>query len=136
MRAEVERIKAYAREHVLPANRLDKLSQLKDPNMAIGLDPNTRIMFPFGYRVVYSLEEQPVQGICHHLSISVEEEVTPTPPHKVLPSEPAVNMILETFGINKPVEKCLFIWIEDIEDGGGGAINIIDKAEEEAHGAR
>lgn len=127
--ARIAQIKAYAKDHVLPCNRLVKLSQERDPDKAIGLDTNLRMQFPMGYRVVYNQEEQPVHGICHHISVSVDENPTPVPPAKVLPSEEAVNMIMNAFGIKTTVRNAMFIYIEQLDDGGGGAINIIEPLE-------
>lgn len=130
VRSQAATILAHAKTNVMGSQKV--MAAMRDKQLAAGNNPSARMIIPFGYRVVYSLEEQPVQGLCHHISISVEEVITPKPPAaKILPSEEAVNAILDLFGIKKPVQKCLFIWIEDIDDGGGGAINIIDKVEEE-----
>lgn len=126
--AQVAEVIAYAKENIMESRRL--MAATADPKLAVGLNPLTRVEIPFGYRVVYSLERQPIQGLCHHISISVEEEITPKPPEKILPSEAAVEMILSLFGMS-PLNKSLFIWIEPIQDGGGGAINIIEKVKEE-----
>lgn len=129
VRAQVAEVIAYAKEHVMDSQRLMNLSAIKDPRLAVGNNPLTRVQFQFGYRVIYNRERQPVHGLCHHISISVDEEVTPKPPEKILPSEAAVEMILSVFGMS-PLNKSLYIWIEPIQDGGGGAINIIEKVKE------
>ncbi len=86
-RAAIARCIEHAKKNVVPCNKLLRLAKEKNIDEAIGLDPITRVELPVGYRVVYSQEEQPVQGICHHISVSVD-----TRGH--LPGEEAVNMIL------------------------------------------
>jgi hypothetical protein len=127
--AKISKIVDYAKQHVVACNRLVQLSAEADPDKAIGGDPNLRMELPIGYRVVYNQEEQPMHGVCHHISISVNEEPTPTPPDKVLPNEIAVNMIMQAFGIKTTVRDALFIYIEPLDYGGGGAINIIEPLE-------
>lgn len=127
--ARIKEIVDYAKARVVPCNKLLALEKNRDPSKAIGLDPNLRMEFPFGYRVVYNQEEQPVHGICHHISISVDETPSPTPPDKVLPSEAAVDMLMEAFGMKTTVRQALFIYIEPVDFGGLGAINIIEPLE-------
>jgi hypothetical protein len=64
------------------------------------------IDIPFGFHVCFSIEEQPV-GMVRHVSISVDT------PGKC-PSESAVAMIAEAFGILEPFDR---IWLEEFEPG-------------------
>lgn len=65
---------------------------------------------PVGYRVVYSIEVQPI-GICHHISISVPMR---------MPNPEAVELILHEFGM--PPLKVRKTWVED---GPRKSINVI-----------
>lgn len=130
--ARISAILEYAKTRVLPCNKLVRMSAEKNQEHAIGNDPNLRMEFQFGYRVVYNQEEQPMHGICHHISISVDETPSPEPPDKVLPSEEAVTMIMQAFGIKRTVRDALFIYIEPLDYGGGGAINVIEPLERKA----
>lgn len=77
------------------------------------------VFLPIGFAVTYTQEIQPnapPPGICHHISISVDR-----PDH--LPSEAAVEMILEAFGMG-PLEASNGVWVEDISPGER-AVNVI-----------
>jgi hypothetical protein len=134
--ARIKVMLEYARANVLPADKLARMAKEQNPDQAVGKNEMTRIEFPIGYRVVYNQEEQPVHGVCHHISISVDETPTPKPPDKVLPNEIAVNMIMQAFGIKTTVRDALFIYVEDLDYGGGGAINVIEPVERKNHGPR
>lgn len=67
---------------------------------AIGDDPGHCCEIPFGYRVVFSIEEQmPPLGWCRHISISVDED-------GMLPSEVAAMEIARLFGFTDDPKKC------------------------------
>jgi hypothetical protein len=72
------------------------------------------IFLPAGYRVTYTLEDQPV-GRVEHLSVSVTRRGKMPNPH-------AVEMILEEFGM-RPIRNSDSTWIEEFEPGRE-AINI------------
>jgi len=71
---------------------------------------------PVGYHIAYSHEMQPQAGLCHHISISVDRP-------KKMPSQEAVDMILQEFGM-KPVRESNSMWIEEINPVTH-AINIV-----------
>jgi hypothetical protein len=75
------------------------------------------MIFPGGYRVAYSIEEQP-PGLCSHLSISVMDRAKPG----MMPSPEAVKMIAEAFGVSFP--DGAHIWSEEF-DPGEYAVNIV-----------
>lgn len=108
--ADVARLKAYAQAH--PLNAHDLFRAVGKPERGIGNDPNFRLIIPVGFRVVYSLEEQPKLGLCHHLSVSVNELGK-------YPNEFAVLEIARLFGLPlKTVEdlkdgKLCHVWLED-----------------------
>jgi hypothetical protein len=122
----IKRCVEYAKANILPCNKLLRLSAEKNPEQAVGLNPMTRVEIPFGYRVVYSQEEQPVHGICHHISVSVDTEDR-------LPNENAVNMIMNSFGMKTTVREAMFVYTESL-DGNHSAINIIQPLERRKDG--
>jgi hypothetical protein len=82
--------------------------------------PDFKVLIPNGFRVVYSIEEQPI-GWCGHLSVSVDS------PEKV-PGIPAVEAIMAEFGMGKDINNCLNVWIEETEPR---AVNVLTKLEGE-----
>lgn len=74
--------------------------------------PSEHVLIPIGYRAAFSIEDQPV-GLCHHISVSVEQ------PGK-LPSKDAVIMIAAAYGITRADS----IWLEEF-DPGHQAVNVI-----------
>ena len=87
----------YAEKHVYTMDdMLDIVNgDLKPP----GDEPGHVMEIPFGYRVVFSLEQQNV-GLCRHLSVSVAK------PGK-LPSIPSVQEIMNLFNYERPLTECL-----------------------------
>lgn len=73
-------------------------------------------ILPFGYRIVYSIEEQNPSKV-RHLSISVNED-------DKLPNELAVKEIIKEFGFTNELENCL-LRLEPIGPNRQ-AINIIE----------
>jgi hypothetical protein len=69
------------------------------------------IIIPMGYRVAYSVEEQPI-GMCGHLSISVDKKGK-------LPSIDAISAIAQEFGMFADNA-----WLEEFEPGHK-AVNIV-----------
>jgi len=67
-----------------------------------------------GYRVVYTIEDQPAIGLIRHMSISLNEQ---------LPPVQAVKLIMEEFGFAKELEEC-FTFLEDTPTGK--AINVLE----------
>jgi hypothetical protein len=81
------------------------------------LPPTISVMIPFGYRAAYSVEEQP-GGLAAHLSIGTEGRKR----KGMMPSEQAVKMIAEEFGIPFPPNGA--IWVEEFEPGEF-AVNLV-----------
>lgn len=71
---------------------------------------------PFGYRLVYSVEEQPV-GRVRHLSMSVNEDGK-------LPNEHVVSEIMELIGFENKLDTCM-VMFEDISPGRQ-AVNVME----------
>jgi hypothetical protein len=121
VRAHVARIKEYAGEHAM---NIFELFRMVGEKKAVGDDLNLRIVIPFGYRVIYSQEQQSV-GLCDHISISVDLEEKPEKP--VLPNAYAVAEICQLFEM-APLDESITIWVEEIQDGGLGAVNVLSPA--------
>jgi hypothetical protein len=79
---------------------------------------SSHIVFPGGYRVAFSFEEQPI-GLCSHMSISVMGRKR----KGMMPSPEAVEMICEEFGVPFPPLRG---WTEEFEPGEY-AINLVSK---------
>ncbi len=88
---------AHARRNIVTEDELRKA--IKTGN-AIGDDAAHRIEIPVGFRVVFSLEQQPA-GLCRHLSVSVSG--------KKYPHEAALKEIAALFGID--ATKAM-VWFE------------------------
>ena len=73
------------------------------------------VLIPFGYRAAISYEQQP-DGLCRHLSISVDT------PGRV-PTPEAVDMIAKAFGFR--MEGIGTVWLEEF-DPGHHAVNIVE----------
>lgn len=86
-----------------------------------GDDSRFRCMIPMGYRCVYTHEQQPMQGWCRHLSISV---------HPVKeghgPSVDAVNEIAKLFGFKEGINSADHFYLEDTEPCGR-VINLLQR---------
>jgi hypothetical protein len=93
----------YARMHPLTMDdMLDIINKQRSPP---GNDPNHVVHISFGYRCVFSMEQQN-PGLCKRLSISVDT------PGK-LPNPGVTEEIMKEFGIEKPLDEC-FLGFEDI----------------------
>jgi hypothetical protein len=117
--AELKRIKEYAEAHVYTVADmyLRKQGTLQAPG-----DLNAfKCMIPVGFKVVFSLEQHPQQDgsyvLARHLSVSVAR-------HKRVPSIPAVQMIMDELGFEKPIAECII----DMEEIGKGemAISVLE----------
>ena len=66
LQAALARLRAYAETN--PISTFDLVR-----GMPIGANANHVLEVAFGYRIVFSIEEQPELGKCRHLSMSVDE---------------------------------------------------------------
>jgi hypothetical protein len=78
----------------------------EDRKNALDRPSSIYVLLPRDYRVAISFEEHPI-GLVRHLSISVSRP-------GYMPSLEACNLILEIFGVTKPV---LHLWMEEFEPG-------------------
>jgi len=108
----VIKVISYAQEHKYSMGDLRRV--MEGINPPAGDNPRHVCHFFHGYKVVYSIEEQPL-GLCHHLSVSIDSE---------LPCVEAVEAIMKEFGIIGTIYDCLHTWIEEDR-----AINLLQKIE-------
>ena len=121
----IAQVKAYAQKHVVQLSDVVRMAGNRD--LAVGNNPEFRLIIPIGYRAIFSYEQQPT-GLCAHLSMSVDMDERPD--HRVLPNTVAVQHIMFEFKMGL-LSDAIHIWIEDIDDGGLGAINVLSKAEQQ-----
>lgn len=114
VREEIGKVIEYAKEH--PTTVKDLLAISEGVKQAVGVDSRHSMVISNHYHVVYSLEHQPDGNTYHHLSISVPER-----DRGKTPSSPAVEMIMEEFGMGNDLKKCDRIWLED------NAVNVLKK---------
>jgi hypothetical protein len=91
----VDALKEYANLH--PFSMDDLLDMMNGQEPVVGDRPEHVIMIPYGYRVVYSIEDQPV-GRIKHISVSVDDS-------KALPSIPALAEIAGLFGFDPSLQQ-------------------------------
>lgn len=114
LKSDIEKVMAYAEDHQLT---MDDLLDMYNGNMEIPGDIEDRnVRTESGYRMVYSIEEQP-RGMMKHLSISVDVDCW-------LPNPVAVEEIMELFGFRGKINDCKCY----LEDYGPNrkAINILE----------
>lgn len=90
--------------------------KLADRKPGFARPASEQVIIPHGYRVAFSIEEQPI-GLCGHLSISVDA-------HGKLPSPEAVSMIAKEYGITWPGAADATTWLEEFEPGHR-AVNLV-----------
>lgn len=115
---DMQRLRAHAEANPLVLSELKRRFESKE---GIGDDPQFSCRIPVGFKVVFSIEQQPPPlGLCRHISISVEQ------PGRS-PHFEAVNMIMAEFGMEGPVQTLKapsMVYREDLP-GGRSAINVI-----------
>lgn len=113
---KIAEVIAYAEGHKYPKAFL--MQRVKGGGKVPGDLDGYTCHLEFGFRCVYTLEEQPI-GWCHHLSVSVNDE-------KKVPSIPAVELLMKEFGIQQGIkDEGVHMWIE--EDISPKAVNILAK---------
>lgn len=128
-RRKIQGLIAWAKENPISAERLQRTASGKE--RPIGDDPRFALSLPFGYRCVFSYEEQPQAGLCRHLSISGAR------PGR-LPHPAAVAVLMEAFGFSEALSAAVAqgpppasarslgvvgtLWIEEKR-----AVNVVEK---------
>lgn len=68
--AQAKQVMAYAIKHRETIRQIQDRESTNAPGPAD--DPKHALLIPCGYRVVYSVEQHPVDGWCSHVSIAVD----------------------------------------------------------------
>lgn len=93
VRREIARVKANAETHKRSLHDLFAILGGRRQTTPPGDDPAFRVLIPFGFKAVYTIEQHPnPQGWCHHLSVSIGAEDR-------YPHEAAVLEIAKEFGM-------------------------------------
>lgn len=121
VKAAIKQVVDYAEQH-----RIDiiELKRLIEEKTFVGDDPLRSLIIPYGFRCVFSIEEQSF-GWTRHLSVSVVNVDGERYSQKKgrFPNERAVRMIMDEFGMTKPFESC-HIYLDEAKVNG--SINIIE----------
>jgi len=96
IRGALQKLVDYAEANPISMDYL--LDQHNGEEPPPGDDPNRYIDLPFGYRVVFTIELQPV-GKVRHLSLSVDS------PGRV-PNTPVVEEVMKMLGFEKELHDC------------------------------
>lgn len=126
VRAAIKGLKEQAAKNPIPINRVVERSVRDSDKFDIKLSdftPEQRadanlaayIEIPDGFKVAYSVEEQPV-GMCGHLSISINRRGK-------LPNLVAVETLAFEFDIDMKKGECT-VWLEEFEPGWQ-AVNVV-----------
>jgi len=117
---QIKNVKEYAEAHRI--NIHDLMATVGGRLPPVGDDPKRICNFFHGYRVVYSIEQQPGPlDWCHHLSVSVD-----VPPNSKLgPSVESVMEIARAFGFNARPGPGVHMFMETID--GNPVPNIVAK---------
>jgi hypothetical protein len=122
-REKIAEIITYAKAHPVPLSVIRQgvmdntdVLELKDRKPGFERPRSAAMVFPGGYGVAFSIEEQPI-GLCTHISISVLGRAK----HGMMPSPEAVQRICEEFGVPFPADR---MWQEEF-DPGDFAVNLV-----------
>ena len=115
--ADIARLIAHAEKHPFTLAELKRQILAEEP--PVGDDPAFVCHLPVGFRIVFSIEEQPGIGWCRHIFISVKGV------KGAMPSREAVAEIMGHFGFRDGIENTG--WIENEH-----ALNFIEPTEAEA----
>lgn len=109
-RKRIDKVKSFSRKNPM---RIDELKSVLIGNVPPAGDRKEHVLLiDFGFRVVYSIEEQPDANVYHHLSVSIDN------PGK-FPNKGLLIMLMEAFDIGKCLDSCKSVWIE------GDSVNIL-----------
>lgn len=123
-RKDIARVKSYAEANIIGREAVEDM--FNGTKAAVGDCPSYTCFIDDGFRVVYSIESQPL-GLCGHLSISVDSG------DDKVPSLPAVEMIMHEFEFYGTIMDCLKVWLEQGVCIGDNkevtAVNLLQKLE-------
>lgn len=119
-REAIDKLVDFAEKHRINKDLMQKSMKRE---WAAGDDPNYICYIEAGYRIVYSIEEQPI-GWCRHLSVSVDD------PQKS-PHPMAVEMLMKEFGFRGGIQECINVWIEEnVHLSTGQIVNAVNALQE------
>lgn len=107
-------LKQYAYAHLLT---MDKIRQLIAEKRSVGDEPGRKLVTPFGYTIVLSLEEHP-SGWFAHASFSV-------PAKEKYPNPVAINALLALLGFHYNLDDKGKLYI--YEEKEFNALNIMEQ---------
>jgi hypothetical protein len=114
IREKIAALVKYAEENPVSIDELlDTINKQAKP---VGDFSQHTLNLPFGYRLVYSIEEQP-KGRIRHLSMSVNED-------EKLPNIEVVKEVLKIIGFKNELENCM-IKLENISPKRQ-AVNVLE----------
>src|SRR4030042_2048042 len=91
VKKEIKKVKEYANQHIVTGDML-KLIKYGDLR-PVGDNPDHLVHIHDGYRVIYSVDQNPeTKNLYHHLSISIGKKLK-------YPHECAVDEIAKEFGM-------------------------------------
>lgn len=96
LKTQIASLVAYAEEN--PVSMDELLDTVNKQAKPVGDFSQHTLNLPFGYRIVYSIEEQP-KGKIRHLSMSVNED-------EKLPNEFVVREVMKLIGFKNELENC------------------------------
>ena len=103
--AELRRIKANAEANPVSRETLKAMMEgMVDP---VGDHEEYSCVLPVGFKIVYSIEEQPC-GKCRHLSVRVQGGR-----NNRVPNEHMVGMVMKELGFKREVRECLKVWLDE-----------------------
>jgi len=118
VKIKIAKLVQYASDHKIDFDTVEKIAGGNQP--PIGDDPNYVCFIPDGYRVAFSIEQQPDKYWYKHLSISVNNK-------SKLPSIPAAEMIMKEFGFVGIIKDLDHVYVED--KVRPAAVNLIQKCD-------
>lgn len=105
--ADLKGLAAYALAN--PRSIDDLLDQLNGENLGPGLRPEFTRIIPFGYKVVFTIEQNNMGQYIRRMSIS-------SPTSGRAPTPAAVMGVMKILGFQNELEDCR-VMIEDLKDG-------------------
>lgn len=120
----LNRIRAYAEAHPIP---LERLKAMVEEGASPGDNPERVCFIPFGFRVVFTIENQP-NGWSRHLSISCRDA-----PSGKLPNSAAMQLIGRALGMRMnifdPTTSTYFEYRDPVERVRPYAVSIVEPME-------
>ena len=117
IRDQIKKIMTHAYNNIVTIPKTKEPKRLKEIT-TVGNNDKHCIFIPVGFKVVFSIEDWEDQlGLTRHLSTSINT------PGKI-PSFIEVDMLIEEFGFDNPLHKCLICG--ELFDNNQTAINVLE----------